>query len=193
MDGQLSCWGANITDTYLKSKGGEQLFTVRSENWNERLGVVSADEVAVVVANDSGPLQPVTLRSVLQNLGQYGSYAGLNESSCLFTAELDVKCSIRFQPTFIPVEVRESEGPDGRGKLEFATEAYNYNTMDDADPRNLVLLCTRAWQCIRMAGARSSSTTPWRMASSTAGWRPRKANTKSALSRRRPARSGRMR
>ena len=57
-------------DTYLKSKGGEQLFTVRSENWNERLGVVSADEVAVVVANDSGPLQPVTLRSVLQNLGQ---------------------------------------------------------------------------------------------------------------------------
>ena len=26
--GNLSCWGANITDTYLKSKDGAQLFTV---------------------------------------------------------------------------------------------------------------------------------------------------------------------
>ena len=28
-----SCWGNNITDTYLKSKDGKQLFTVRSDNW----------------------------------------------------------------------------------------------------------------------------------------------------------------
>ena len=31
--GGLSCWGSNITDTYLKSKSGAQLFTVRSDNW----------------------------------------------------------------------------------------------------------------------------------------------------------------
>ena len=29
----LSCFGSNITDTYLKSKSGVQLFTVRSNNW----------------------------------------------------------------------------------------------------------------------------------------------------------------
>ena len=29
--GGLSCWGSNITDTYLKSKDGRQLYTVRSD------------------------------------------------------------------------------------------------------------------------------------------------------------------
>ncbi|CAE7300637.1 unnamed protein product [Symbiodinium pilosum] len=38
-DGSLSSWGANVTDTCLKSKSGKRLFTVRSENWNERVGV----------------------------------------------------------------------------------------------------------------------------------------------------------
>ena len=31
---------------------------------------------------------------------------------------------------------------DAKATLEFATEAYNYNTRSDADPRNLILLCT---------------------------------------------------
>ena len=38
------------------------------------------------------------------------------------------------------------------GKLEFATEAYNYNTMDDADPRNLVLLCTSQGMAVQQDG-----------------------------------------
>merc|ERR1711988_1229637 len=49
---------------------------------------------------------------------------------------LDQKCSIRFQTTFLPVK------EDAKATLEFATEAYNYNTRSDADPRNLILLCT---------------------------------------------------
>ena len=37
---------------------------------------------------------------------------------------LDQKCSIRFQTTFLPVK-------DGaKAALEFATETYNYNTLD---------------------------------------------------------------
>mmetsp|Transcript_61332 Transcript_61332/g.143568 ORF Transcript_61332/g.143568 Transcript_61332/m.143568 type:complete len:465 (+) Transcript_61332:63-1457(+) len=147
--GSLSCWGANITDTYLKSRHGKNLFTVRSDNWNEKLGVVKAEEVAVVASKSGGgPLQPVTLRSVLQQLGEYGSYAGLTRGTDLSNAALDAQCSIRFQTTFIPVE----EGADGLGKLEFATEAYNYNTMDDADPRNLVLLCTSQGMAVQQDG-----------------------------------------
>ena len=49
--GQLSCWGSNITDTYLKAKDGTRLFTVRPDNWNEKLGKVSAEDVAVIVGN----------------------------------------------------------------------------------------------------------------------------------------------
>ena len=146
--GSLSCWGANITDTYLKSKTGQRLFTVRSDNWNEKLGVVSADEVAVVASRAGGPLQPVTLRSVLQQMGTYGSYAGLEGQTDLSNTALDAQCSIRFQTTFIPVE----ESSDGRGKLEFATEAYNYNTTSDSDPRNLVLLCTSQGMAVQQDG-----------------------------------------
>ncbi|CAE7393724.1 unc-104 [Symbiodinium sp. CCMP2456] len=146
--GSLSCWGANITDTYLKSKTGQRLFTVRSDNWNEKLGVVSADEVAVVASRTGGTLQPVTLRNVLQQMGAYGSYAGLEGQTDLSNAALDAQCSIRFQTTFIPVE--ESSG--GRGKLEFATEAYNYNTTSDSDPRNLVLLCTSQGMAVQQDG-----------------------------------------
>merc|ERR1719502_521920 len=82
--GGLSCWGANITDTRLWAKDGRQLFTVRSDNWNEKLGAVSASDIAVVAGNHvrggSGDLRPVTLRDLLKNLGMYSNYAGLPSS-----------------------------------------------------------------------------------------------------------------
>ena len=121
---------------------------MRSDNWNEKLGVVRAEDVAVVAGSGSGPVQPVTLRRVLENLGHFGGYAGLEADTDLFDASLDAKCSIRFQTTFIPVK----QSLASAGKLEFATEAYNYNTMDDSDPRNLVLLCTTQGMAVQQDG-----------------------------------------
>jgi len=63
-------------------------------------------------------------------------------------AALDEAVSIRFQTTFLPIE----EDPAARGTLEFATEAYNYNTRDDSDPRNLVLLCTTQGTAVQQDG-----------------------------------------
>jgi len=145
--GSLSCWGANITDTYLKSRSGTALFTVRSNNWNEKLGYIGAEEVAVVAGKGSGPLRPVTLRTALQELGSYGKYAGLPGDADLSDAVLDAKCSIRFQTTFLPVDSGTS-----RGALEFASEAYNYNTTNDSDPRNLLLLCTSQGMAVQQDG-----------------------------------------
>merc|ERR1719203_836881 len=146
--GSLSCWGANITDTYLKSKDGAELFTVRPDNWNERLGRVTSSEVALVAGSHvpgGGPLFPVTLRDFLRGLGDFGKYAGLPRSTDLSNEALDRECSIRFQTTFLPVE-------GDRGTLEFATEAYNYNTRSDDDPRNLVLLCTTQGVAVQQDG-----------------------------------------
>merc|ERR1719331_2913883 len=67
--GSLSCWGANITDTYLKSKDGTQLFTVRSDNWNEKLGRITSDELAVVTGSHvpgGKDLKPTTLSNFLR-------------------------------------------------------------------------------------------------------------------------------
>jgi huntingtin len=147
--GGLSCWGANITDTYLKSKRGEQLFTVRAENWNEKLGRVSASEVALVSSHDAqAPAAPVTLRDFLKSIGQRGAYAGLPTDTDLSDDALDTECSIRFQTTFLPVS-------GDRGAVEFASEAYNYNTTSDADPRNLVVLATTQGAAIQQDGAGS--------------------------------------
>jgi len=148
--GSLSCWGANITDTYLKSKDGEQLFTVRPDNWNEKLGKVASNEVALIagnhVAGGREPLSPVTLRDFLQKMETYGMYAGLEPGVDLSNVDLDKDCSIRFQTTFLPVAGE-------RGTMEFATEAYNYNTTSDDDPRNLVLLCTSQGVAVQQDGA----------------------------------------
>ena len=146
--GGLSCWGSNITDTYLKSRSGTRLFTVRPDNWNEKLGCVSTSEVALVVGNAVGngsKLSPKTLRDVLSNLGQHGQYAGLSSGTDLSDKTLDEKVSIRFQTTFIPVTGH-------RGTLEFATESYNYNTKDNKNPKNLILLCTTQGLAVQQDG-----------------------------------------
>eukprot|EP00438_Fugacium_kawagutii_P005467 Skav230567 [mRNA] locus=scaffold1941:32823:37347:- [translate_table: standard] len=78
---------------------GVPLFTLRSENWNERLGAVSAE----------------------QELGLYGSYAGLATACNLHEPKADVQCSIRFQTTFLPVQTTEAPG-----KLEFATDTGHH-------------------------------------------------------------------
>jgi hypothetical protein len=149
--GSLSCWGANITDTRLWAKDGRSLFTVRSDNWNERLGKVTADEIAIV-ANDKGgatdTLQPYTLRTFLNNPTRFGSYAGLQDKNLdLFDEVLDKEISIRFQATFLPVK----DVPNA--SLEFAPEAYNYNTRSDANPRNIVLVCTTQGLAVHQDGA----------------------------------------
>jgi len=147
---KLSCWGANITDTRLWAKDGRQLFTVRSDNWNEKLGAVSVSDVAVVTGNHvpggDDDLRPVTLRDVLANMATYGGYAGLPAGSDLSHVDLDKKVSMRFQTTFLPV------GEEEFANMEFCSEAYNYNTTSDEDPRNLILLCTTQGLALQQDG-----------------------------------------
>eukprot|EP00049_Salpingoeca_infusionum_P014257 m.266522 g.266522 ORF g.266522 m.266522 type:complete len:529 (+) comp15631_c0_seq3:155-1741(+) len=148
--GGLSCWGANITDTYLKSKSGQRLFTVRSDNWNEKLGFVDASRVAVVAGNTvkgSTSTTPITLRTFLESMGHHGAYAGVKADTNLYMPELDSKVSIRFQTTFIPV--RDSS----LSTEELCTEAYNYNTRSDSDPRNMIVLATTQGIAIQQDGS----------------------------------------
>ena len=65
--GGLSCWGSNITDTYLKAKDGRSLYTVRSDNWNETLGSTHSEGIAFVGSKTGGgggttELRPYTLK-----------------------------------------------------------------------------------------------------------------------------------
>lgn len=138
----LSCMGDNITDCKLTGKNGEQFYTIRSDNWNEKIGTVSADAVAVVVKNAEGVLCPITLRKYISDIGM--------------TAAVDDKVSIRFQTTFLPLKPNSNNPNDNqnernendyeiienRPKVEFCTEVYSYNTPDESNPRNLLVLAT---------------------------------------------------
>jgi len=104
------------------------------------------------------------LKDFLKDLGEYGGYAGLSADCNLYDAQLDSTCSLRFQTTFLPASSETSLASKmmtslpaflgGRppAKLEFCTEAYNYNTMSDEDPRNLVLLCTTQGVAVQQDG-----------------------------------------
>ncbi len=148
--GSLSCWGSNITDTRLNAKDGTQLFTVRSDNWNEKLGHVDSDSVALLVGNcdDGRGLRNVTLGEFLNNpLVNGATYTGLEVGTKLSCSERDSKVSIRFQTVFLPV--------DESGRMQFAPEAYNYETRSDDDPRNLVCLATTQGLSVQADGAGS--------------------------------------
>lgn len=49
--GKLSSIGRNITDSRLYDYNGRLLYTVRPSNWNDKLGVVSAEQLAVIDGN----------------------------------------------------------------------------------------------------------------------------------------------
>jgi len=155
VNGELSCWGSNITDTRLYAKDGQQLFTVRGNNWNERLGKVSSDDLALIATDEDGGmrpdgLRPFTLRSVLSNISKFGKYANIDVDS-IADEKLDNRVSVRFQTTFLPF-IGDNEGGGDMASLEFAPEAYNYNTMNDEDPRNIVILCTTQGIAIQQDG-----------------------------------------
>lgn len=149
----LSCWGANITDTRLYAKDGRLLYTIRGDNWNERLGTVTSNDLTLVAATDGNkgdPLKPFTLRHVLENISKFGSYAGIHNINSLSDDTLDEQVSVRFQTTFLPLQQQDDTKHTA---IEFAPEAYNYNTTSDDDPRNLILLCTTQGIALQQDGS----------------------------------------
>ena len=65
----FTCYWVSPWISVTNPRSGTPLFTLRSANWNERLGVVPAERVAVVAGGvGSGEaLRPVTLKRVLQD------------------------------------------------------------------------------------------------------------------------------
>jgi len=144
--GQLSSLGPNITDVRLMSKNKKHLFTVRPGNFNEKLGVLSSDQLAAVIGNytKSGELKPVTLGTLLRGAGKHFSALGVGSDLDL-SAPRDEKVTVRFQTTFLPV-------PEGGKTIEFAPEHYNYQTHSSDIPRNALLVCTTQGAALQTDG-----------------------------------------
>lgn len=133
--GKLSVLGANITDVTLNGRDGTSFFTVRPPNFVERLGVVTADQLACVYNNCVDPAVQLTVGDFVRNIGSLGNYAGLDLATDLSAAVMPGrKMTVRFQTVFLPVAAANAP-------VEFCASAYNYQTRSEDDPKNLLLLC----------------------------------------------------
>lgn len=123
---KLSCVGNNITDTRLKAKDGTLLFTVRPDNWNERIGMVSSDDISLIHDN-----RPMTLTEYLSDFSKNANYilSDTVEHRSLYDSNVDQQVSVRFQTTFLPLK-------SGVDHIEVAPEVYSYGN------KNVNLLCT---------------------------------------------------
>jgi len=144
--GGVSC----LADTRLCEKSGNALlYTCRPDNWNGKLGRVSADNVVIVVGNHQAPspyesserlLHPITLASFLKLAGRYAAYTGVDGDKNLFDATLDKEVLIRFQTVFLPAHEVDP--------TEFCAETFQIS-----DQSNAFVLCTTQGVAFQHCGA----------------------------------------
>ena len=142
-NGALSSTGPNIADVRLWQKDGTLLYTCRSQNWNEKVVIMSSKDISVVVGNGNNPAQSqnqvISLHDLLQTPTPHLGYSGLTSTNLLVPQ--DDQVSVRFQTVFIP-----------GSSTEFCTEVYSYNTVVDHMPRNMLLLATPQGTSVQLDG-----------------------------------------
>lgn len=152
-NGQVSCWGPNISDVRIVNKDKSIVYTVRSNNWNERIGIVDASKIALVIGNEKMPanaeakieLKSETLASYLHKFGERANYLGVPAGSRKYSPELDNKVSVRFQTVFLPQD------------SEFTTNVYSYGSYTDDDPQNMLLYCTAQGTSVHQSREKASN------------------------------------
>jgi hypothetical protein len=155
----LSSFGTNIADVRIWERNRMPLYTVRSQNWNERLGLVKLSDVSVVTGNHvpGGSSPELTTVDTLLSQSKYYEYTGIDRATNLGLGDKEKLATIRFQTVFLPMidifknetmsdisdkNVSDKNVSDKKDTIEFCTEVYSYNTTSDDDPRNVLLLCT---------------------------------------------------
>ena len=105
-----SCWGNNISDVTIRQRNGQLLYTLRSQNFNERLEYVSAKDIDVVVGNYIGSSKhAITLEEYLRDFWAQGNRLGVPHGVNLYNENTDTKFSIRFQTVFLPMKKKTIE------------------------------------------------------------------------------------
>ena len=119
----LTPWGNNMTDALIVEEKGTRFPFVRSDNMDELLGVIHANKIRVKDKDGkSRTLQDVisSFKSLVNVDAEFGNG---NE-----------RVVLRVHNTWIPLE---------KGRQKFVAPChYSYQTLDEDNPRNAILLCT---------------------------------------------------
>lgn len=127
---QNSCWGSNITDVTLKV-GSSRMPMIRSENFTDVTVDLTSDKLPkLVVGNESGTgLTKITLKEYLENFQKYCGVASAGRMNLHDKRDDHILTSV--QACVLPTE---------NSKVEFAVDAYNYQSR--TEPAVLVVMAT---------------------------------------------------
>ena len=135
VDGTLSCWGSDINDAILGDTKGCNFPFVRSQNYNEKLGIKKAS--AICLGERDGV--PFTLLDVLRNPDDFCTYRGLRDVVLGVQGDdgviEDENVVVRVQQPFVPVQA-------GEKKRNVVVHNYSYATFRDDDPVSLMLVAS---------------------------------------------------
>jgi hypothetical protein len=125
-DGSLNVFGTNNVDCKLKGKDGRVYPYLKSQNYNEHLGVTTADRVTLGVENG----KEVTAQEVLETIVERAKKSGFHDVDVNVQSEHPVV--VRFMNSFVPFAADQ--------KTEFVVPThYCYQTFSKDDPRNLLV------------------------------------------------------
>lgn len=121
--GVLSCVGKNITDQRMVSEDGAVIPYLRTQNYDEWLGIVDAERVLATGDGD-------TVAHVLSHMNKYMAYTG----KTLKKAPEAKKVVMRYQNAFVGLH---------KGTTRHVAPAnFSYQTYSSDDPRNALLVFT---------------------------------------------------
>lgn len=125
-DGSLNVFGTNNTDCKLKGKDGRVYPYLRSQNYNEHLGITTADRVTLGVEDG----REVTAQEVLETMVERAKKSGFHDVDVQVQPNHPVV--IRFMNSFVPLQDDQ--------KTEFVVPThYCYQTLTKNNPRNLLV------------------------------------------------------
>ena len=133
VNGQVSCWGKNITDARIVAEDGGHLPFVRPPNMDETLGVVDATDI--LLADEDG--KTVDLGTVLESVQSRAEYMGYTAVDAGYDRNdpRKKKVVVRVQTCWVPLGAEQES-------RKVAPAHYSYQTLSRSDPRNLLLVGT---------------------------------------------------
>jgi hypothetical protein len=126
-NGQLSVLGKNCTNGYVDSD--TPIPFIRSDNYDEKLGVTTADKILMV---DKDGTQ-TNLQEVLENIGERSKYMGIKKVDAKIKSPQVV--IVRHQHSWVPLK-------QGQTSRKICPKHYSFQTSSNDDPKNMIIVGT---------------------------------------------------
>ena len=129
LNGDISCWGSNVTDARIVSEDNRHMSYIKPKNKNEKIGVTTLKNINFFCKDGNS----ITGQKLFENINEHTKYAGFK--NIMPNIEDDQKIVVRLQSTFIPLGY-------GQKSRKVVPAHYSYQTNSSEDPCNVIITGT---------------------------------------------------